>query len=423
MTTTPPTEPTAAPPPAATELEPPAPQTELTLSPPQAVGAVATTQASTMVPLDQAALPGLDKMVSDYVGGIATLDTHSPEFAKRAESIRTMGDDDIRAAASVSNRMLDAPMRAMSKGGFDAGSDVSRTLLDLRNTIEDLDPAKASGVRKLLGIIPFGDKLRDYFHRYESAQTHLNAILNALYQGQDELRKDNAALEQEKVHLWDTMQRLAQYVYVAEHLDSALTAKINEIEATDPEKAKTLREDLLFYVRQKHQDLLTQLAVSIQGYLAIDLVRRNNIELIKGVDRATTTTISALRTAVIVAQALANQKLVLNQITALNSTTSNLIESTSKLLATQSVAINEQAASSTIGIDKLEAAFTNIYQTMDAIDTFKLQAVNNMQTTIDALNAQIQKAQTYLARVKNAEVQGASGPDGPSELRLPGKPT
>ena len=110
-------------------------------------------------------------------------------------------------------------------------------------------------------------------------------------------------------------------MYLAEHLDAALEAKIAEIEATDPDKAKALREDVLFYVRQKHQDLLTQLAVSVQGYLALDLVRKNNIELIKGVDRATTTTVSALRTAVIVAQALANQRLVLDQITALNTTT------------------------------------------------------------------------------------------------------
>src|SRR5207253_6471851 len=118
----------------------------------------------TMVPLDQAALPGLEKMVQDYVGSIVTLDAHSPEFAKKAESIRTMGDADIRAAAAVSNRMLDTPVRAVAKGGVDAGSHISQTALDLRKTIEGLDPAKASGVRKLLGIIPFGDQLRDYFH-------------------------------------------------------------------------------------------------------------------------------------------------------------------------------------------------------------------------------------------------------------------
>ena len=331
-----------------------------------------------------------------------------------------MGDADIRAAAAVSNRMLDRPVRAVAKGGFEATSQVSQSLLDLRKTIEGLDPAKASGVRKLLGIIPFGDQLRDYFHRYESAQIHINAILNALYQGQDELRKDNAALEQEKLQLWETMQRLAQYVYVVERLDTSLSATIVEIEASDAERAKTLKDDVLFYVRQKHQDLLTQLAVAIQGYLAIDLVRKNNIELIKGVDRATTTTISALRTAVVVAQALANQRLVLNQITALNTTTSNMIESTSKLLASQSVAINEQAGSSTIGIDKLEAAFTNIRQAMDAIDAFKVQALSSMQTTIDTLSAEIQKSQSYLARARDSDPRATSEPNRPEELKIPG---
>jgi uncharacterized protein YaaN involved in tellurite resistance len=248
--------------------------------------------------------------------------------------------------------------------------------------------------------------------------------LNALYEGQDELRKDNAALEQEKVHLWETMQRLAQYVYVVERLDGSLTARIAEIETSDPEHAKALQDDVLFYLRQKHQDLLTQLAVAIQGYLAIDLIRKNNVELIKGVDRATTTTISALRTAVVVAQALANQRLVLNQVTALNTTTSQMIESTSKLLATQSVTINEQAASSTIGIDRLEAAFTNIYQAMDAIDAFKVQALDSLRATIDALDAEVQRSQSYLAQVRAAESSGADesdGSDASDPLKIPGE--
>jgi uncharacterized protein YaaN involved in tellurite resistance len=412
-------QPTENGPEADTTLEPPVASTDLTLEPPQPVAAVAPTSASAMVPLDEAARPGLEKMAQDYVGSIVALDVHSPEFAKKAETIRTMGDGDVRAAAAVSNRMLETPVRASSRG-FDAGSDISKTLLDLRKTIEGLDPAKASGVRKLLGIIPFGDQLRDYFHRYESAQTHINAILNALYRGQDELRKDNAALEQEKVHLWDAMQRLTQYVYVAQHLDSSLTARIAELEASDPERAKAIKDDVLFYVRQKRQDLLTQLAVSIQGYLAIDLIRKNNLELIKGVDRATTTTISALRTAIIVAQALANQRLVLDQITALNTTTSNMIESTAKLLASQSVAISEQAASSTIGVDKLEAAFTNIHQAMDAIDVFKVQALNSMQTTIDTLSAEIQKSQNYLARARRSETGGTGDLRPSEELQIPG---
>ena len=222
-------------------------------------------------------------------------------------------------------------------------------------------------------MIPFGDKIEDYFRKYQSAQSHLEGILHSLRNGQDELGKDNAALNLEKQQLWDAMGRLNQYVYVAERLDARLSAAIAELETTDPDKARALREDVLFYVRQKHQDLLVQLAVSIQNYLAIDIVIKNNIELIKGVDRASTTTVSALRTAVIVAQALGNQKLVLDQITALNTTTSGMIERTSQMLRDNSVAIQQQAASATIGLPQLQAAFANIYATMDAIDTFKVR--------------------------------------------------
>jgi uncharacterized protein YaaN involved in tellurite resistance len=140
--------------------------------------------------------------------------------------------------------------------------------------------------------------------------------------------------------------------------------------------------------------------VSVQGYLALDVIRKNNVELVRGVDRATTTTVSALRTAVIVAQALSDQKLVLDQITALNTTTSNLIESTSVLLRQQSGAINEQAASSTVDIAKLQAAFDNIYATMDEIDGFKLQALDNMAKTVDSLSAQVQKSQAHIDRAR-----------------------
>ena len=82
----------------------------------------------------------------------------------------------------------------------------------------------------------------------------------------------------------------------------------------------------------------------VQGYLALDLIRKNNLELVKGVERATTTTVSALRTAVIAALALGNQRLVLDQVTALNTTTGNIIESTSQMLRQQTVEIANQAA-------------------------------------------------------------------------------
>ncbi|WP_125774917.1 toxic anion resistance protein [Antribacter gilvus] len=390
-------------------LEPPAPT--LVLTAPDPVAPVAATKAPAMAPkVDAAVAPALDKKVATYLDGLLSSDTRSPEFAARADDVRTMGDQDIRQAADSSNRLLQTPVKALKEGGLADGSKVGQTLLELRRTVEDLDPSEANVGKKLLGIIPFGDKIQDYFRRYESAQTQLNAIIQALYNGQDELRKDNAALNLEKQNLWDTMARLNQYIYVAERLDAQLSAKIAEIQVADPDKAKALSEDVLFYVRQKHQDLLTQLAVSIQGYLAIDIIIKNNLELVKGVDRATTTTVSALRTAVIVAQALANQKLVLDQIGALNTTTSNMIAATSKMLADQSASIQEQAASATIGLPQLQSAFQNIYATMDSISDFKTRALDSMSQTIGVLQTETAKSQEYLERARRSSTEGvASG--------------
>jgi uncharacterized protein YaaN involved in tellurite resistance len=385
-------------------LTPPTAAATLTLEAPPAVASVTATQAPKMAPqVDAAQVPVLDQKVDSFMQAITKAQTGSPDFAAQADAVRSMGDADIRKAAETSNRLLNTPVRALKEGNLTQGSKVGQTLVDLRRTVENLDPGKDSVDKKFLGIFPFGKKMQDYFRKYQTSQAHLNAILHALRSGQDELTRDNVALNMEKQNLWQTMGRLNQYVYIAEQLDTKLTANIAEIEVSDPDRAKQLNQDVLFYVRQKHQDLLTQLAVSIQSYLAIDIIIKNNIELIKGVDRAATTTISALRTAVIVAQALGNQQLVLDQITALNTTTSNMIQKTSEMLKENSARIQEQAASSTIGIEQLKSAFANIYATMDSIDEFKLRALDNMAQTIGVLENEVSKSRDYLDRAQRSQ--------------------
>ena len=385
-------------------LNPPEGAAVLTLQAPAPPPVVQATQAPQMAPpVSEEQRPVLDAKVNQFMGAIMSEESGSPEFSRQADAVRSMGDADIRRADEMSNRLLDTPLNEMKTGGLSDVSKVSGTLVELRRTIEELDPSEVGAQKKFLGLIPFGDKVQDYFRKYQSSQNHLNAILHALRSGQDELTKDNVSLNMEKQQLWDTMNRLNQYIYLAEQLDSQLSGAIAELQVSDPMKADALNKDVLFYVRQKHQDLLTQLAVSIQGYLAIDVIIKNNAELIKGVDRASTTTVSALRTAVITAQALGNQKLVLDQITALNATTSGLIERTSEMLRDNSVTIQQQAASSTVSVESLQKAFANVYQTMDSIDSFKIEALNNMSQTIGTLETEVAKSRAYLERARQSD--------------------
>jgi uncharacterized protein YaaN involved in tellurite resistance len=378
------------------------------LSPPAPVKPVEKEAAASMVKLDMDTTNKLDVKVDQFLSTVLSMDLQSDEFKEKVANIHALGNEEIRASANISNRLLDKPVRAMNEGFFDEKSSISRGLIDLRTTVEDLDPARQGDLlspKKLFGLIPFGDKLRDYFYKYQSAQTHINKIIQTLYDGKEELQKDNAAIEEEKVNAWNLMQKMEQYVYVGKKLDAALEAKIAHIETADAEKARIVKEEMLFYLRQKITDLLTQLAVTVQGYLAMDMIRKNNLELIKGVDRATTTTVSALRTAVMVSQALTNQKMVLEQITALNTTTSNMIESTSNLLKKQAADIQQQASSSTVEIDKLKKAFQNIYETMDMMSNYKVKALENMKQTVDLLSGEVDKAKEYVDKVRGDKVE------------------
>ena len=373
----------------------------LALTPPEPVAPVPVQSAAGRVRLSPEEQQRLDAQVQSYAGDLASLDPEGDEFKKRLAAMEQLGTTEVNESATLSNRMLERPLRTLGAGSADTNGTVSKGLTQLRSTVEALDPSKAGDLfspRRLLGVIPFGNRLRAYFDRFQSAQTHLNAIMESLYRGKDELLRDNAAIEQQKSQMWALLQRLEGMVYLCDKIDAELSAQVAALETSDPDRAKVVTQNALFPIRQKKVDLLTQSAVNVQGYQALDLIKKNNVELVKGVDRATTTTISALRTAVTTAQALTSQRLVLAQITALSATTSSMIESTSRMLNEQGTAIAKQAAEPTIALDSLKRAFDNVYAAMDAVDDYKAKAAVSLSQTATALEGELDRAKSYLAR-------------------------
>ncbi|MEU9704613.1 toxic anion resistance protein [Streptomyces sp. NPDC047981] len=375
---------------------------QLVLTPPEPVLPVRAEQASGLVPLEESVRTEMSRRAVEYVDSLAGLDTRSPEFAGRIGEIAALGAGEMRSAAAQSNRMLERTVRSLGEGGGDAQSRVGSSLVELRRTVEDLDPrdTPAKGAKKFLSRLPGGNKLRDHVAKYASSQGTLTKIVGTLRGGQDELRRDNAALQTERARLWETMGKLQEYAVLTEALDAAVEERIAL--TPDPVAADALRSDVLFPVRQKHQDLLTQLAVCAQGYLAMDVVRRNNDELIKGVERAATTTVSALRIAVMLSSALENQRKVAEQVNVLRSTTEDLIRGNAEMLATQSGEIQRIAADPAVGAETLRTAFQQIYRTLDAIDTYKVQATESMAATVESLTAELRTASAHLDRTRRA---------------------
>ena len=133
------------------------------------------------------------------------------------------------------------------------------------------------------------------------------------------------------------------------------------------------------------------------------MVRRNNDELIKGIERAVSTTVTALRIGVAVAAALAGQREVIDQVDAVRGLTDSILKSNAALMSLQGQDIQRIASTPAVGIEAVRTSFDQIYAAIDAIDTFKARAADSMSSTVTALDAEIRRAHDHLSRVRGAE--------------------
>jgi uncharacterized protein YaaN involved in tellurite resistance len=332
---------------------------------------------------------------------IPTSDLSVQDGAKAA--VEEMGRS-LQQEAARRSGMLQQPIRTLAQSGEDGGP-VATSLVDLKMKVEELDPAKfdfsPGWFSRTLGFLPVvGSPIKRYFTQFESAQTVINAIIGSLEKGREQLKRDNITLAEDQRAMRELTLRLQKQVQFGELLDGQLQYLLEREVPADDSRRSFIEQELMFPLRQRIVDLQTQLSVNQQGVLAIGIIVQNNKELIRGVNRALDVTVSALQVAVVVALALANQKMVLDKINALGQTTTNLISGTAERLRTQGVAIHKQAASATLDIEALKRAFADVTAAIDDIARYRREALPRMAHTIlefDSLCAQAEE------RIKRAE--------------------
>ena len=304
--------------------------------------------------------------------------------------------------SSRKNSLLQTTIGNLSKGGED-GSVVSNSLADLHREIKDLDPSILDFTKGgLMG--KFFDPIRRYFDKYKRADGVIKDIIVSLDKGKETLKNDNTTLDLEEDTLRDLTKKLNAELTLGMALDENISLQIERAKATgeDEEKIQFVTEEILFPLRQRVMDMQQMVVVNHQGIIAMEVIKRNNKELIRGVDRAKTITITALRTAVMVASALYNQKIVLKKIDLLNETTSNLITATSKMLKEQGTEIQKQATESTISPEVLKQAFVETISALEDISVFKQQALPKMQETVAQFRELAEIGEKEVARLERA---------------------
>ena len=347
----------------------------------------------------------LKNQAEENATAIFDADLNNPQERESIlKPLDNFGMSDMSKSASR-NEMLATRFVDLSKGGKDADN-IGDKLAELDRQMKDLDPSKVDFAKKgVLGNLL--NPVRKYFEKYEKAEVAISNIIKSLDNSAKVLQNDNTTLLNEENYLREVTNKLLADIELGKQMDESIEAQIQQAELNDvsPDKIAYVREEILFPLRQRIMDMQQMIVVNQQGIVSLNVIRRNNKELIRGVNRAKNVTVSALRTGVMVASALYDQKLVMDKINILNETTENIIETTSHMLKEQGSEIQKHSAEAMISPDVLKASFAEALQAIEDVSTYKEQALPKMKETINMFSDMADEGQKVVEKIETTNSQ------------------
>jgi uncharacterized protein YaaN involved in tellurite resistance len=227
----------------------------------------------------------------------------------------------------------------------------------------------------------------------------IEALFDSVEVSKQQLQRDIDTLRDEQVTMSQATRDLQRYIATCQLIDQKLSAEVVKYDPQSDE-AKYINTKLIYRLRQRITDLQQQLVVNQQGVLMFEVLIQNNKELIRGVIRCKNVTYPALLIGITAAQALANQKIVLTKIQALDDIGNRTIAFNAKLLATQGIEIHKQAASAQLSDAGLAQAMKDAIKALDDVDSFRMRALEQMGAAIKERNTLTEMGEQAIARME-----------------------
>lgn len=327
----------------------------------------------------------------------------SREIKEPSTLIDSVGAEEVKTL-KVLSKALQSPIKNMTNENSESEK-IGKSLIQLKSKVEDINPSKHNfnpgWIGRTLQRITGSSATNKYFSKFQTTQSVIESINMNLEEGKLSLLEDNAIFQDDKEKYRQTTYALAEKLQILTYTDGLIVEKIEKTEKKD--ERHFLEQEVLFPLRQQTQDIQQTLAVTAQGVVALDILIRNNKELVRGVQRAQNVTLTALTIGATVAGGLANQKRVLETTNEVNKATNDIIAANANMLKTQGVEIQKQASSTMLNMETLQKALKDIADAVTEIETFKEKALPEMKKSIDALNLMNGQIENHIQMKERAE--------------------
>jgi hypothetical protein len=217
---------------------------------------------------------------------VAQAPVGSPELARIVRSIDGLGEREIRATAAIAARFTDRPVRQIESILSD-GAPLARHIREVK--------LLAADISRLSSATSAAD-MRRIAEQIENRQDDIRALAQELQDDLASISADNGQLAQEAKALHLQLRTLNRFTTLLARVDDLLMAYIDEMRSGTPDAAHRMEVDLMFVVRQRHRDLLMQLAVATQAHAAVERLEHSNLEVLRAMRQAANLMLTALQT-------------------------------------------------------------------------------------------------------------------------------
>ncbi len=291
------------------------------------------------------------------------------------------------------------------------GAKISNDLVDLRVTLNQIDPHQAGQenfLRRIIYLVPFARDpllrvLEKIAVRYEPVSQQVVIIETRLREGRMMLSRDNIELRK----LYEQVESQQVVIQKNAYLGELVMQQLDQvIEGTDEPRKRDRIQNALYDVAMRTQDLRTMDEVDIQLFISLEMTRQNNTRLGQAVDRTLTLATNVVMVGLAIQSALVRQRRVLEATRRTREFIGNLLVANAASIKQHTTEIGDIYNSPVVAIDKISKAHNDLIEAIDIADRLKTEGIDAARQNIARLaqlSAELQERAAGLQEQREAK--------------------
>ncbi|WP_407081146.1 toxic anion resistance protein [Evansella halocellulosilytica] len=305
------------------------------------------------------------------------------------DSLGKIGTEE-QAKAGESLESLKRPVSDMMN---DPNQELPDQLTKLKEIVSELEPnyLKEGKFKRFINKVVRKSPMEKYVRKYQTIESEVDTIIEALLNGKDRLQEDTVMLHQLKEVAKERIQKLNEQIEVGKQLNVMLEAELEKDEwKNDPTPVQKGQQKVLSRVKNMQQAVL----VLQQSLASVDIIVENNDKLEEAIFNAITMTKNIITVTASIQLSLSNQKKVIDAVQNVNKTTESMLLTNAELLKSNTEETLKTLEEPAVALETFKKAYEDVYAAIEMTEQSNSRIIESSKqfiTEMDQLNKQMEQ--------------------------------